>query len=50
VTSESGGIIFELLNVEGLALPSRRGGKSRPRKRGVHINKRASKKKRNKAP
>ena len=33
-TSETGGLIFELLNVEGSAVPSRFGGNSKNRKRG----------------
>lgn len=45
-TSESGGIIFELLTVAGSTVPSRFVGKSRLKKRGAHQNKRKPKKNR----
>ena len=47
-TSENGGIIFELLTVEGSTVPSRFAGKSRLKKRGAFKNTRKSKKNRKK--
>ena len=49
-TSENGGIIFELLNVEDSAVPYRFFGKSRPKRRSARQTIRLSKKKRNKGP
>ena len=47
-TSESGGIIFELINVEGSAVPYRPVGKSRLKRRSGRQTIRTSKKKRKK--
>jgi len=48
-TSESGGIIFEIIDVEGSAVPYRPVGKSRLKRRSGRQTIRTSKKKRNKA-